>query len=166
MIGHLDFEVCSTKPTLEADQPGMDAGVVTPGLGSEAILTSTFAQVKASAANATSYLNPSSKDLLMLVPRMVSRAGTFAFVTIPEVFDNLMGGGAGGRIIAEATGEGAQAMAAASAGIAPETLVMARGATAAQAVGGYAASFNQAFSFQNLRTFGGVSKDLLRLERR
>ena len=139
----------------------MDAGIVTPGPGSEALLTSTFAQVKASAANATSYLNPSSKDLLMVVPRMISRAGTFAFVTIPEVFDNLMGGGVGGRIIAEATGEGAEAMAAASAGIAPETLLIARGATAAGTAGGYAASFNQAFSFQNVRTFGGVSTESL-----
>ena len=139
----------------------MPAAIVTPGPGSEAILTSAFAQVKASAVNATSYINPSSKDLLMLVPRMVSRAATFAFVTIPEIFDNLIGGGAGGRIIAEATGEGAQAMAAASAGTVPETLMAARGATAAQTAGGYAASFNQAFSFQNVRTFGGVSRDAL-----
>lgn len=93
---------------------------------------------------------------------MISRAGTFAFVTIPEAFDNLMGGGAGGRIIAEATGEGAQAMAAASAGIAPETLMVARGATVAQTAGGYAASFNQAFSFQNVRTFGGVGTESMR----
>lgn len=140
----------------------MDAGIVTPGPSSEAILTSTFDQVRSSAANASSYFNPSSKDLLMVVPRMISRAGTFAFVTIPEAFDHLMGGGAGGRIIAEATGEGAQTVAAASAGIAPETLMVARGATVAQTAGGYAASFNQAFSFQNVRTFGGVSTEPLR----
>lgn len=140
----------------------MDAGIVTPGPGPEAMLTSTFEQVRASTANATSYFNPSSKDLLMLVPRMISRASTFAFITIPEALDNLMGGGAGGRIIAEATGEGAQAMAAASAGLAPETLMVAQGATVAQTAGGYAASFNQAFSFQNVRTFGGVGTEVLK----
>ena len=136
----------------------MAAGATVASSGSKPFLTSTFAQVKASAVNATLYLNPSAKDLLMVMPRMISRAGTFAFETIPEAFDNLFGVGHGGRYIAEATGEGVQAMAAASAGFTPGILAGGGGAATAQGVGGQANSFTHAFSFQNMRTFGGVGR--------
>ena len=139
----------------------MAAEATAASSGAESIYTSTFAQVKASAVNATFYLNPSAKDLLMVMPRMISRAGTFAFETIPEAFDNLLGMGNGGRYIAEATGEGAQAMAAASAGFTPGILAGAGGAATAQAARGQANSFTQAFSFQNMRTFGGVRRGIV-----
>ena len=134
----------------------MAEGVAAASLGSQPLYTSTFAQFKASVVNTTSYLNPSAKDLLMVMPRMISRAGTFAFETIPEAFDNLLGVRHGGTYIAEATGEGVQAMAAASAGMAPGVLEGAGGAAMAQGVRGQGNSFAQAFSFQNMRTFGGV----------
>jgi hypothetical protein len=134
----------------------MASGIITPGPGAEQ-LTSAFAHIKSSAANATSYFHPSSKDLLMVFPRMVSRAGSFAFVTLPELFEGFVSGGNGGRIIAEATGDGSQAVIATNAGYVTERLMAVRGANDVPGSGGYAASFNQAFSIQNVRTFGGVS---------
>ncbi|MCJ1292254.1 hypothetical protein MMC34_003804 [Xylographa carneopallida] len=126
-----------------------------PVPSAEAILTSTYDHLKASAANATVYLNLSSKDFLMVVPRLAARASSFALDTLPEAFENIFGGEAGGRIIAEATGE-AGAMAAASVGTASEELAAAGGAAATQAVRAPTSSFSQAFSFQQIRTFGGV----------
>ncbi|MCJ1433351.1 hypothetical protein MMC27_002711 [Xylographa pallens] len=133
----------------------MAASTPPPAPSAEIILISTYEHLKASAANATSYLNLSSKDLLMVVPRLAARAGSFAFDTLPEAFENIFGGEPGGLIIAEATEE-AGAMAAASVGIASGELAAAGGAAAAQAAGGPTSSFSQAFSFQQIRTFGGV----------
>ncbi|MCJ1391542.1 hypothetical protein MMC18_004406 [Xylographa bjoerkii] len=126
-----------------------------PVPSTEAILTSTYDHLKASAANATLYLNLSPKDLLMVVPRLATRASSFALDTIPEAFENIFGAGTGGRIIAEATREGGE-MAAASVGVPPGELAAVGGAAATQAAGGPASSFSQAFSFQQIRTFGGV----------
>ncbi|MCJ1283249.1 hypothetical protein MMC26_002577 [Xylographa opegraphella] len=133
----------------------MAANTHPPLPDTEAVLTSTYDHLKASAANTTSYLNLSSKDLLLVVPRLAARASSFALDTIPEAFENIFGGETGGRIIAEATGEGG-AMAAANVGIASGELAAAAGAAATQATGGPTSSFSQAFSFQQIRTLGGV----------
>ncbi|MCJ1399708.1 hypothetical protein MMC11_002910 [Xylographa trunciseda] len=133
----------------------MAASAPFPESSAEAALTSTYDHLKASAANATSYLNLSPKDLLMVVPRLAARASSFALDTVPETFENIFGAGTGGRLIAEATGEGG-GMAAASVAMAPGELGAAGGAAATQAAGGSVSSFSQAFSFQQLRTFGGV----------
>lgn len=133
----------------------MASGLTSAVPSAEPLLTSTFDHLKASVVNATSYLNPSSEDLLMVVPRLVARASSFALSTIPEAFENVFGAGTGGRIIAEATGDGA-AVAAASAGLAPETMAAAGRAAAAQAVGEQQSPLSQLLTFQNIRTFGGV----------
>ena len=121
----------------------------------EPILTSTLDQLKASAANATSYLNPSTNDLLMVLPRIAARASTFIGVTIPDTFEHIFGAANGGRIIAEATGEGAQAVAAASAGL-QEAVGAGVNVAAAADTGGQMNSFSHLFGFQQVRTFGGV----------
>ncbi|MCJ1472427.1 hypothetical protein MMC13_001075 [Lambiella insularis] len=132
------------------------ASEFTPNLsGSDPILTSIFDHFKASAANATSYLNPSAKDLFMVVPRLMARAGSFAFSTVPEALENVFSGRTGGQIIAEATGN-RSLRAAASAGTAPETMAAAGGAAAVHAVAEQQSPLSQLLTFQNIRTFGGV----------
>jgi len=128
-----------------------------PSSVSSALLSSAFDHLKSSASNATSYLNPSPMDLFLLVPRMVLRAGSFAFVTVPEQIDNMVARGFAGTVIASATGGEAQQAAAAvisGAGLAQGTAaatVAAVGTERAQAGG-----LSQAFAFQNIRNFGGV----------
>ena len=91
----------------------------------------------------------------MVVPRIVARAASFAFITIPEAFENIFGDGDGGRLIAEATGEGA-AVTAASAGLVQGAIGGVAEAAATQAATEQTGFFSQSISFQQLRTFGGV----------
>ena len=120
----------------------------------EPVLTSTLDQLKTTAANATSFLNISPKDLLMVVPRMAARAGSFVTQTIPDNFESIFGAGNAGRFIAEATSEGAQGLAAASAGL--EGTADAAGGTTILEIEGPAIPFGHLFGFQQVRTFGGV----------
>ena len=123
-------------------------------------ISSSFDQVVFSATNITSnLLHPSPKDLLLLVPRIVLRAGSFAFVTIPEQLDHILGLRNDGRVIAEATRDGAQNMASAaltSAGLAQGAAPGIAEPVAAEATAGLGSSFSQAFTFQQIRNFGGV----------
>ena len=121
-------------------------------------LASTFGHVKASASNATSLLNPSPKDLLLALPRMIARAGSFAFVTVPERVDNFLGLRHGGSVIAEATGERAQNMPpAVLSGLGSAHRTAAATATeAGVAEGASGGTLSRALSFQQVRNFGGV----------
>ncbi|QIW99734.1 hypothetical protein AMS68_005252 [Peltaster fructicola] len=56
-------------------------------------------------ANANTTLLPSAKDLLLVLPRLAQRAGTFAFTHIPEAVGDIKGVlFNGGSVIADATG--------------------------------------------------------------
>ncbi|KAF2459201.1 hypothetical protein BDY21DRAFT_362676 [Lineolata rhizophorae] len=87
-----------------------------PSSVATAAAAAAAASASASAAglpsNATSAsLVPSAKDLALALPRLVQRAGSFAFLRLPEHVDTLLarmragggGGGGGGSVIAEAT---------------------------------------------------------------
>lgn len=88
-------------------------------------------------------------DLLLVVPRMVYRAGSFAVVTVPEYIDNVLGLRAGGSIIAEATGQGAaQNMASAAMSGAPAATTATAGTD-----GGM---LSHVLDFQHIRNFSGV----------
>ena len=113
--------------------------------------TLAFDHIKASASNVTSYMNPTPMDLLLAVPRMVARAGSFAFVTVPEHIDNMLGIRAGGSVIAEATGQGGQNMTSAAISIAQGTAVATTLTGAAEGPQGGLSSH-----FQHIRNFGGV----------
>lgn len=117
-------------------------------------LTSALHHFKTSASNATSLLNPSPMDLLLLVPRMILRAGTFALVTVPERIDSMVLRGMGGTVIARATGAEAQV----AAGV-PVSSIQGTAATTMAAAGTEGVQggvLSQAFAFQNIRNFGGV----------
>lgn len=111
-----------------------------------------------STANSTSFLKPSPKDLFLLIPRMIARTGFFAFITVPERIDNLFGLGSGGRLIAEATGDGIRNLtsAALSSATSPQetATAIADGITRTEALRG--STFSQSLSFQQVRNFGGV----------
>ena len=121
-------------------------------------LTSTFGHVKASASNATSFLNLSPRDLLLAVPRMIARAGSFAFITLPERLDSLLGLRHSGSVIAEATGGRVQNISpAALSGSGPAQGTAA--VTAAEigvADGPSGGMLSHTLSFQQVRNFGGV----------
>lgn len=122
------------------------------------VTSSAFDHIRSSATNITAYLHPSPKDLLLLLPRIILRAGSFAFVTIPEQLDHVLGLRNGGRVIAEATRDGTQNMASAaltSAGLVQEATPGIAEAVAAEAPAGQGNSFSNVFSFQQLRNFGG-----------
>lgn len=117
-------------------------------------LSSALGHFKTSTGNATSFLNPSPMDLLLLLPRMVLRAGTFALVTVPERLDNMVLRGMAGTVIASATGAEAHDF----AGVPVSSIQGTAAATLAAAGtdGAPSGGLSQAFSFQNIRSFGGV----------
>ncbi|MCJ1351212.1 MAG: hypothetical protein MMC33_001195 [Icmadophila ericetorum] len=124
-----------------------------------ALTSSSLSQLRASASNFSAYLNPSPKDLLMVLPRIIIRAGSFTFITVPEQLDNIFGLRAGGRVIAEATREGAHNMA--SAALSSAALVQGNagenvGAIATETIREQASTLRDSFSFQHIRNFGGV----------
>lgn len=124
-----------------------------------ALTSSSLSQLKATASNLTAYLNPSPKDLLMVLPRIIIRAGSFTFITVPEQLDNIFGLRAGGRAIAEATREGAHNMASAalsSAALVPGSAAGNVGAIATEAIQEQGSTLRESFSFQHIRNFGGV----------
>ncbi|KAI9829849.1 MAG: hypothetical protein M1819_005947 [Sarea resinae] len=117
--------------------------------------SSSIKHITSSAFNASSYLNPSPKDLLMVVPRMVRRVGSFAFFDVPDQIDSMLGRGFGGSVIAEATGHVVEGGAAAAA---PALTQGAAAAALGDATNAAVASpeMAQAFGFQNIRNFGGI----------
>ena len=124
-----------------------------------ALTSSSLSHLKATAFNLTAYLNPSPKDLLMVLPRIIIRAGSFTFITVPEQLDNIFGLRAGGRVIAEATREGAHNMASAalsSAVLVPGNAAGSVGAIATEAIQEQGPTLRESFSFQHIRNFGGI----------
>ncbi|KAL9630471.1 MAG: hypothetical protein Q9164_006399, partial [Protoblastenia rupestris] len=111
--------------------------------------------------NATSHLISSPADFALAIPRFLSAAGSFAFITVPERIDNMIHGG--GSMIAEATGNGSrQIISAALSGGAAAAQASNTAATAAGSMGGAAtavqggpASFGS-LTFQQIRNFGGI----------
>ena len=116
-------------------------------------------QATLSIANVTSYLYPNPKVLWMVLPRMISRAGSFACITVPEHIESILGLGNGGRIIAEATREGAQDMASIalpSAGLVNGTASDAAGVLNTEAAGGQRGYFGHGKTLQQIKNFGGL----------
>ncbi|KAI9826045.1 MAG: hypothetical protein M1832_000494 [Thelocarpon impressellum] len=125
-------------------------------------LTSTLGHLRSSASNASSFfIPPSPMDLVLAIPRMAHRAGTFAFFTLPEHIDTILGNRYGRRVIPEATGEGLASVAAAASGAAfaqaQDAAGSVAGATAAASgQGGLHGGVNSALGFNSVRGFGGV----------
>jgi hypothetical protein len=92
----------------------------------------------------------------MVVPRLVGSIGSFAFVTVPERVDDLIGLGYGGRVreIAEATSEGGTNIAGAVASIMDFTQGEGGASAGAAAAGGEHAGGRS--TFQAIRGFGSV----------
>ena len=111
-------------------------------------------------SNVTALMSP--QDVFMAFPRILARAGSFAFVTVPEKIDNMLGFGHGGSVIAEATGNGSRNIfSAALSSVAEGTARASRGTMPATVAGsasaGEAASRSlSSLSFQQVRNFGGV----------
>lgn len=107
-------------------------------------------------SNTTSLMGPLSKDIVMAVPRMMARAGSFAFITVPERIDSMLGFRHGGSMIAEATGNGTWSMltSAISASSATENVVptAARVASATESP----VKMLGPLSFMQVRNFGGI----------
>ena len=149
----------SSTNTVASGRLAPDVTVETSNLTtSVSFLTSTLGNVKASASNATSFLNPSPRDLLLAVPRMIARVGSFAFVTVPERVDSLLGLRHRGSVVAEATGGRIQKIPPAAL----SGLGSAQGTAAAIGVEAVAmeeatdGTFRHTLSFQQVRNFGGV----------
>jgi hypothetical protein len=107
-----------------------------------------------SAANVTATWFPSPKDLVLAVPRMVMKAGSFAFVTVPESMDSVFGLGFGRSAIAEATGESVQNVVTAAASRAVHASVEAVDAAANR--GGRGTGVRSGLSLESVRSFGHV----------
>ena len=114
-------------------------------------MASTLATLKDSTLNATSNLIPSSKDLFLVVPRLAARAGSYMVLTMPEAFEDMLGGGIAGRAISDATEEveGATTVVASTAGA---TIT----ATYTDTPGNLTSStsYMQIFNLSRVRTFG------------
>ena len=125
---------------------------------SSSFLISSANHAIASAANSTSFLKSSPRDLFLLIPRIIAHTGFFAFVTVPEKIDHMLGLGNGGRFIAEATGDGLRNFTTAALSGAKSTqesvMTIADGATGTESTRG--STFGQSLSFQQVRNFGGV----------
>ena len=123
-------------------------------------ITSTYGRILASASNATWSMNPSPRDLLLVVPRMMAQVGSFAMSRIPGRIVNSLRPGIAGSVIAEATGNENQNMvSAALSGIsAQETAAAAAAASlpTAQVRLPDPGLFSQSFGFQQLRNLGGI----------
>lgn len=95
----------------------------------------------------------------MAVPRLLARAGSFAFVTVPERIDSLLGLGNSGSMIAEATGNGTHQII--SPALSGGSVQASQGAAAATAAGVAAATEGvprslSSMSFHQMRNFGGI----------
>ena len=124
------------------------------------VAQSGFNQLRVTASNLTSYLTPSPRDLLLLMPKMIARAGEFAFITVPEQLDNALGLRYSGRVIAEATQQGSQQMVSAAISSAGMPIGVTQGlgdATIIDSMGSHGSTFSQTlFSFQQIKNFGGI----------
>lgn len=104
-------------------------------------------------SNSTSLMSPS--DIIMMVPRMMARAGSFAFVTVPERIDSMFF--RHGSMIAEATGNGTWNMitAALSSDLTADTTLSAAAAVETTTTSNPARPFSLSHLGQ-VRNFGGI----------
>jgi hypothetical protein len=124
-----------------------------------------------------SSLIPSPKDLILVLPRLAQRAGAFAFYTVPEHLDDIIGKMRyGGSVIAESTiAEKVNATASnttkaffrSAVGGSSQTAITAASATAASSSPVDARAISEVlwseglFSFQTLRNMGGMFSYLM-----
>ena len=94
----------------------------------------------------------SPNDIFMAFPRMMARAGSFAFVTVPERLDSMIGYRGGGSVIAEATGNESMRMIS-TAFSPPSSPGAALPSTAAAEIPVQGLS---SFSFHQVRNLGGI----------
>lgn len=113
------------------------------------------------AAN-TSFV-PSGTDLLLMVPRLAFKLGSFAFSNLPEHVDSVFGKMSnGGSIIADATaGDIMNATAsnmstAFSAGTSTASAAAAATTSAAASENGFLSYITMPFTFEGVRGFGGM----------
>ncbi|KAI9893796.1 MAG: hypothetical protein M1814_006013 [Vezdaea aestivalis] len=116
-------------------------------------ISATFENLKTTASNATSYLNPSPSNLLMALPRLAHRMGSYWFSNMQEIVEDTIGVAMRRRDIPLATSRGGAA-AQVAAGILSEAQAAA-GAANGGPQGG-ASRFVTTLSFQNVRGFGGM----------
>ncbi|KAL9613910.1 MAG: hypothetical protein Q9167_001588 [Letrouitia subvulpina] len=123
---------------------------------SASFLANALGQIKTSASNATS--NFSTSNLLMAVPRILARAGSFAFIIFPEQIDGMLGYQNSGSVIAEATGEGAPTINALLQSDVPSQEVTAAWTSDPFTMvnGSNSSSLHQSWSFSHIRNFGGI----------
>lgn len=148
----------SSTPSILPDlASNVTTGTTLPS-SSPSSLFSKVGHLKASASNVTLFLNPSPKDLLMALPRAIARVGSFAFFTVPERIDDLLGLRNGGSIIAEATGERANKTVlttlSGTSSVQGIATVIAESVTATE--GTQKSGLSHVFTFQHVRNFGGV----------
>ena len=112
-------------------------------------------------SNTTALMNP--QDLFLAFPRMLARAGNFAFFTVPEKLDGMLGFGNGGSIIAQATGGNGSKniLSAALSGEPGNAAQASQGSVAATAAGTGVVTENShgvfsSFTFHQVRNFGGI----------
>ncbi len=110
----------------------------------------------AATSNTTALTRPFPKDLVMAFPRMMARAGSFAFITVPERIDSMLGFRNGGSMIAEATGNGTWNMVseALSSGSVSGIAVPTPSGTA-ETTESLSRGFNS-MSIAHVRNFGGI----------
>ena len=110
-------------------------------------------------SNVTSIIHYYPKELVMAVPRMMARAGSFAFVTVPERIDYMLGLRHGGSMIAEATGHGIRGNRSRDIVSAALSGASSSGTDAPTAAGAAAAEGSRglsSLSFNQVRNFGGI----------
>ncbi|KAG7005074.1 hypothetical protein G7Y79_00022g052950 [Physcia stellaris] len=117
------------------------------------LLPSTFGHIKDAVSSTLPYFNPSPKDLVMAVPRLLAHLGFFAFVVVPERIDYLFHLPNGGSAIAEATANRTQAMVSAAISSAATMSSSAGGPAATETA---KAGLLSQMGFQHVRSFGGV----------
>ena len=102
-------------------------------------------------------LNTLPKELVLALPRLISRAGAFAFYNVPDRVDHLFGLRHGGSVIAEATAQGTKGIASAIRANASTTLNATLGGAEATALP-IAASRRGMLSYVSFRlqSFGGM----------
>lgn len=105
----------------------------------------------------------SPQDIFLAFPRMLARAGTFAFFTVPEKLDGMLGFGNSGSVIAQATGGNGSKniLSAALSGVSGNAPLSSQG-TVAGTVAGASAPTDDAqglfslLTLQSMRNFGGI----------
>ncbi|KAI9848489.1 MAG: hypothetical protein M1838_000512 [Thelocarpon superellum] len=142
-----------------SDRASETAALSAVGTAAVPYLSSTLDSLKWTASNATAYLNPSPMDLLLALPRIAHRAGTFTFFTLPEHIDSLLSNRYGRSMIPEATGDTIRNLAttagASMVQVHDASGAMA-GATAATTNAGTFSGVDNAMGFNSVRGFGGI----------